>query len=554
MRDVRELRSLVQQRLAAAAEEIFGLFERTIAEYEEENRRQRRLLDAVLNPEVRLHPAVLPRHLQRLDQEEPEPPHLKEEQEELPTNQEAEQLQGLTRFPVKSEDDEEEALTSTEAEKAEGRLSVSKSLRMSFSGGRSWPAWRRRRLVAAVQEIFGLFERTMAELEASERQRRPCDAVLSPDVQLSKEDVQQLLGRKEEVPPEQQEQTPSLDQEEPEPPPIKEEQEELWTNQEAEQLHDLTTFPVKSEDDEEEALPSQLHQSQTEESRGAVPPASSSTEQMETEAEVKTCLSSEAESEDGDDDWQESREPRSGTDSLSDLPLSNDRSNIEEKPFSCSVCRRTFAKKQYLVKHMIVHTGEKPFSCSVCGKTFAKKQYMTTHVRVHTGEKPFSCSVCGKSFVHKKDLQIHVRIHTGEKPFKCHFCDEGFHEKGALQKHVRIHTGEKRFTCSVCAKAFADRKYMIQHLKVHSGEKPFCCTFCGKSFVHNKDLKIHVRVHTGETPFSCNLCGKGFREKGALQKHERVHTGEKPFSCPFCDKTFSQNSNMRTHMRLHTGE
>ena len=61
---VQMLRALVKQRLTAAAEEIFGLFERTIAEYEEElsrskeeNERQRKLLDAVFNPQLRLHRA-----------------------------------------------------------------------------------------------------------------------------------------------------------------------------------------------------------------------------------------------------------------------------------------------------------------------------------------------------------------------------------------------------------------------------------------------------------------------------------------------------------------
>ena len=60
------LRATMKQRLTAAVEEIFGLFERTIAEYEEEvsrskqeNDRQRKLLDAVLNPEIRLHRAGL---------------------------------------------------------------------------------------------------------------------------------------------------------------------------------------------------------------------------------------------------------------------------------------------------------------------------------------------------------------------------------------------------------------------------------------------------------------------------------------------------------------
>lgn len=54
MSKVLPLREFVKQRLAAAAEEIFELYERTIAGYEEEVCRQRKLLDAILNPEVRL--------------------------------------------------------------------------------------------------------------------------------------------------------------------------------------------------------------------------------------------------------------------------------------------------------------------------------------------------------------------------------------------------------------------------------------------------------------------------------------------------------------------
>lgn len=53
------LRLLINQRLTAAAEEIFGVFGRTIAEYEEEISRskleidrQRRLLDLSTTPQI----------------------------------------------------------------------------------------------------------------------------------------------------------------------------------------------------------------------------------------------------------------------------------------------------------------------------------------------------------------------------------------------------------------------------------------------------------------------------------------------------------------------
>lgn len=52
MSRLHSLKLFVSQRLTAAVDEIFGHFERTISEYEEElERRHRKLLDAVLTPE-----------------------------------------------------------------------------------------------------------------------------------------------------------------------------------------------------------------------------------------------------------------------------------------------------------------------------------------------------------------------------------------------------------------------------------------------------------------------------------------------------------------------
>ncbi|XP_030287183.1 nucleolar protein 3-like [Sparus aurata] len=131
MSKVQILRSLVKQRLTAAAEEICALFERTIAEYEEElcrsteqNQRHRNLLDSALTPQLRLHRADVQQLLfgqkkvspeqqewsSSLDQQDPEPPHIKDEQEELWTNQEEADITEFTftLVPVKNEDDDEE--------------------------------------------------------------------------------------------------------------------------------------------------------------------------------------------------------------------------------------------------------------------------------------------------------------------------------------------------------------------------------------------------------------------------------------------------------------
>ncbi|KAM9342341.1 uncharacterized protein KZ484_015018 [Pholidichthys leucotaenia] len=111
MFSVQHLRKLVRERLAAAAEEIITEFEQTIDQYGDEFDRQHRSLNICCWPQIKIHRIDLSQQLDDkeeelladqqlwnhernsvLDQEEPEPPHVKEEQEELFISQEGEQL------------------------------------------------------------------------------------------------------------------------------------------------------------------------------------------------------------------------------------------------------------------------------------------------------------------------------------------------------------------------------------------------------------------------------------------------------------------------------
>ncbi|CAI5676919.1 unnamed protein product [Oreochromis niloticus] len=55
MPSVQYLREFINERLTAAAEQIFLEFEKTIVQYEEEIDRQRRLLDITWKPQIKLH-------------------------------------------------------------------------------------------------------------------------------------------------------------------------------------------------------------------------------------------------------------------------------------------------------------------------------------------------------------------------------------------------------------------------------------------------------------------------------------------------------------------
>ncbi|XP_035859536.1 zinc finger protein 510-like isoform X1 [Sander lucioperca] len=518
MSKVQMLRALVEQRLTAAAEEIFGLFEGTIAEYEEElcrskekNERQQKLLDAVLNPQLRLHRAELPQQ------------HVCKEEEDL-SDQE---LNMPVITSVVSEANSDHQLLSHNSHEAESQDQKGGKHGDSGSTRNAEPEPKKRRLksrshrnnvdntnmseihpntqtelpqqhVCKEEEVLSDQQLCIQEKKSSLDQEDPeppkikeeqdelCTSQEGEQLVLKQEtdtfrhsnnvnntnmseihrnsqtNVQQLSVVKAEVPPEQQEWSSSLDQEDPEPPPhIKEEQEQLWTSQEGEQLQGLeeadikfpfTSVPVKSEeDDEEKAQSSQLHESQTEENReaerteadgedcGGPEPARNSDPDSPLQPATHDKTSDYSESQtDVSGDLEETREPQSGLNPLqnNEVAVSDVECNTGNTSVSSSECAGSFGHKKPLQKHSGVQTGGKPFSCSVCGKRYLLKKTLMTHMRVHSEEKCFTCSVCKASFCKPSSLVRHMRIHTGEKPFSCSvFCDRRFSRLSHVKSH-----------------------------------------------------------------------------------------------------------------------
>ncbi|XP_070830079.1 zinc finger protein 19-like [Chaetodon trifascialis] len=456
MSKAQTLRAFVEQRLTAAAEEIIELFERRIAEYEEELCGQRKLLDAVFQPEIRLHRADVQQLLvsqeedppeqqdclDSVDQEDPpELPHIKEEQKELWTNQEGEQLGGLeeadiSKFtlivPVKSEEeaDEEEPQSS---------------------------------------QLHQRQTEPMNTGSDGEDCRGP-----GPDRNFNPDHVQPAT-------------------------------------------HDKTSDSSESETDdsceweESREPPSGLKPLQNNEVSG------SDMECNSGKTSVSSCATSPGSKEhlQKHNGIQTGEEPFSCSVcgvrfTHSSSLTSHLRVHTGEKPFTCSICEANFSSRSNLSRHVrahsIVHTGEKPFSCTVCGKKFTRKSYMMGHLTVHTGERPFSCTVCGKGFAQKSHLKEHLTIHTGERPFSCTVCGKGFAQKSHLTEHLTVHTGERPFSCTVCGKGFARKSHLREHLTIHTGERPFSCTVCGKGFARKLHLGEHSAVHTGEKPFNFQNC------------------------------------------------
>ncbi|XP_032356902.1 gastrula zinc finger protein xFG20-1 isoform X3 [Etheostoma spectabile] len=428
MSKVQMLRGLVEQRLTAAAEEIFGLFERTIAEYEEElcrlkeeNEQQRKRLDAVFSPQLRLHRADVQELLvvkaevpleqqgwsSSMDQEDPDPPHTKEEQEQLWTSQEGEQLQGLeeadikfpfTTVPEKSkEDDEEKAQSSQlhESQTEENREAERKGPDGEDCGGQE-PA----------------------------RNSDP-DSPLQPAI------------------------------------------------------HDKTSDSPESQSETDDSA----DWGETREPQTGLNPLPNNVEPV-SDVGCNTGNTSVSSSEcTGSFGRKKHLQKPSGV-QTGEKPFScsvfgqkylrkttlttHMKLHSKEKCSTCLVCKASFCQPSSLVVHMRIHTGERPFSCSICGKRFTQKQHLKQHLASHTGEKPFSCSVCSKGFALKHNLRQHLTVHTGEKPFSCSVCSKTFTDPSSLRRHMVVHTGEKSFSCSVCDQKFALKQTLRRHLTVHT--------------------------------------------------------------------------------------
>lgn len=90
------------------------------------------------------------------------------------------------------------------------------------------------------------------------------------------------------------------------------------------------------------------------------------------------------------------------------------------KPYRCTECPKSFARRQQRDIHMVVHTGEKKFLCSECGNSFGSASTLIDHrKRKHLELRDFCCDTCPKKFFNRQELEAHVRSHNGDRPFTC---------------------------------------------------------------------------------------------------------------------------------------
>lgn len=226
--------------------------------------------------------------------------------------------------------------------------------------------------------------------------------------------------------------------------------------------------------------------------------------------------------------------------------------------FQCSICGNSYSSMRALRSHLRGHTqSHSTFSCSDPSSMSSRDE-----VKEEAGEMMI-CSTCGKSFANKQDLDNHQLLHSKDQLDKsqqtneCEVKNENVicgscgifctsyhhleshgcmpdtnHEPATTEVEMK---GQNNTTTGLVKEVIEDRQYQCE---------------CGRSYRHAASLLNHKKSHkTGV--FRCHVCQKRFYNLLALKNHQRSHFDIKRYTCHECGKAFKIQRQLLNHLRRH---
>jgi C2H2-type zinc finger/Zinc finger, C2H2 type len=116
---------------------------------------------------------------------------------------------------------------------------------------------------------------------------------------------------------------------------------------------------------------------------------------------------------------------------------------------NCPMCEKKIGKYQ-LIRHIkAVHQKEfqtdrsklniKVYTCSICDDYFSRKQELRQHEYLNHSQnsKIYECKICGNVFRKLKLLNVHRFSHQPLN-IKCELCNNVYSRRSALWKHQKV--------------------------------------------------------------------------------------------------------------------
>ncbi|XP_063286880.1 zinc finger protein 646 [Pelobates fuscus] len=290
-----------------------------------------------------------------------------------------------------------------------------------------------------------------------------------------------------------------------------------------------------------------------------------------------------------------------------DLPELEEHSQyLDDRPFKCEACGRTYRHKSSLLNHKLTHkTGI--YQCSLCPKQYsnlmALRNHLRFHSRIHAGRRNISKRsrqlLCGKpkllpyrTGMFRGALQkLNLNHVSSEMPLMANVDPviEGSETEDTLTQVCEKKTlsSTEEMACTVknepCAltesesgtSSNKESQGTGSELVEHTGKKVYECDLCDKTYRHSGSLINHKRTHqTGD--YTCSVCSKHVRNLAALKNHLRIHhkvrreksdgndnsgylysnmyfsqDNKRIFGCPSCEEIFPSEEHLLAHQDTH---
>lgn len=285
----------------------------------------------------------------------------------------------------------------------------------------------------------------------------------------------------------------------------------------------------------------------------------------------------------------------------------------------CPKCLKSFCSPSKLRRHFLIHTGQKPYSCTVCWKTFRQKAHLKSHLST-----AYKCSLatinarktqrlCNESQTSvslpqtslqeptahhalvnspvELKLQCKISVNTMQdlnktgikldavvKPEQIlntsNQCQSISHLPDEEQPFL-TQKDTKPFQCTICTRSFWLEVNLIRHQKIHKKQKELGSTSHVQNSSHVKisvaeaikhspkpshacpiDLNIVVKPETWSEISPQEPVLKASTEQHrktcpSTSKQQRIKTSHQ---CDACSKSFPSGSKLQRHMMTHTGQ